>query len=127
MLKRFKPKSEFNRNILTLMTGTTIAQAIPIAISPILTRIYTPEDFGIFAIFLAITLIIGGIANGRYELAIMIPKKDEDAINIFALGFIITTSISLLLLVLVLIFQTYFTYLENVFAGGSTPTEQNYN
>ena len=49
MLKRFKPKSEFNRNILTLMTGTTIAQAIPIAISPILTRIYTPEDFGIFA------------------------------------------------------------------------------
>ena len=111
MLKRFKPKSEFNRNILTLMTGTTIAQAIPIAISPILTRIYTPEDFGIFAIFLAITLIIGSIANGRYELAIMIPKKDEDAINIFALGFIITTSISLLLLVLVLIFQTYFTYL----------------
>ena len=76
MLKRFKPKSEFNRNILTLMTGTTIAQAIPIAISPILTRIYTPEDFGIFAIFLAITLIIGSIANGRYELAIMIPKKD---------------------------------------------------
>ena len=111
MLKRFKPKSEFNRNILTLMTGTTIAQAIPIAISPILTRIYTPEDFGIFAIFLAITLIIGSIANGHYEQAIMIPKKDEDAINIFALGFIITTSISLLLLVLVLIFQTYFTYL----------------
>ena len=111
MLKRFKPKSEFNRNILTLMTGTTIAQAIPIAISPILTRIYTPEDFGIFAIFLAITLIIGSIANGRYELAIMIPKKDEDAINIFALGFIITTSISLLLLVLVLIFQRYFIFL----------------
>ena len=85
MLKRFKPKSELNRNILTLMTGTTIAQAIPIAISPILTRIYTPEDFGIFAIFLAITLIIGSIANGHYEQAIMIPKKDEDAINIFAL------------------------------------------
>ena len=114
MLKRFKPKSEFNRNILTLMTGTTIAQAIPIAISPILTRIYTPEDFGIFAIFLAITIIIGSIANGRYELAIMIPKKDEDAINIFALGFIITTSISLLLLVLVLIFQTYFTGLTTL-------------
>ena len=111
MLKRFKPKSEFNRNILTLLTGTTIAQAIPIAISPILTRIYTPEDFGIFAIFLAITLIIGSIANGRYELAIMIPKKDEDAINIFALGFIITTSISFTLLILVLIFKTYFTYL----------------
>ena len=49
MIKLFKPKSEFSRNVLTLMTGTTIAQAIPIAISPILTRIYTPEDFGLFA------------------------------------------------------------------------------
>ena len=44
-------KSEFNRNVLTLMTGTTIAQALPIAITPILTRLYTPEDFGVFAIF----------------------------------------------------------------------------
>jgi O-antigen/teichoic acid export membrane protein len=105
LIKRLKPKSEFSRNVLTLMTGTTIAQAIPIAISPILTRIYTPEDFGVFALFVAITSIFGTIANGRYELAIMLPKKDEDAINIFALGFIITTFISLLLLILVLIFQ----------------------
>ena len=59
MIKLFKPKSEFSRNVLTLMTGTTIAQAIPIGISPILTRIYSPEDFGLFALFLAITNIIG--------------------------------------------------------------------
>ena len=89
MINKLKPKSEFSRNVLTLMTGTTIAQAIPIAISPILTRIYTPEDFGILALFVAISTIFGSIANGRYELAIMLPKKDEDAINIFALGFIV--------------------------------------
>jgi len=95
------------------MTGTTIAQAIPIAISPILTRIYTPEDFGLFALFIAITSIFGSIANGRYELAIMLPKKDEDAINIFALGFIITSSVSLLLLLLVMLFHDYFVMLLN--------------
>ncbi len=95
------------------MTGTTIAQAIPIAISPILTRIYTPEDFGVFALFLAIASIFGSIANGRYDLAIMLPKKDEDAINIFALGFIITTSLSLILLFLVVLFNDYFTKLLN--------------
>ncbi|MEA1954756.1 MAG: hypothetical protein U9O24_10240 [Campylobacterota bacterium] len=78
MLSKLKPKSEFSRNVLTLMTGTTIAQAIPIAISPILTRIYTLEDFGIFALFIAITAIFGSIANGRYELAIMLPKKDNN-------------------------------------------------
>jgi O-antigen/teichoic acid export membrane protein len=95
------------------MTGATIAQAIPVALSPILTRIYTPEDFGVFALFIAITSIFGTIANGRYELAIVLPKKDEDAINIFALGFIITTLISLILFILVVIFNDYFAQLFN--------------
>jgi len=113
MTNKLKPKSEFSRNVLTLMTGTTIAQAIPIAISPILTRIYTPEDFGAFALFVAITSIFGSIANGRYELAIMLPKKDEDAINIFALGFIITSTISLILLALIILFHDYFIQLLN--------------
>ena len=97
MINKLKPKSEFSRNVVTLMTGTTIAQAIPIAISPILTRIYTPEDFGIFALFFAMISIFGSIANGRYELAIVLPKRDEDAINIFALCLIITVSFSFIL------------------------------
>ncbi len=105
MINKLKPKSEFNRNVLTLMTGTTIAQAIPIAISPILTRLYTPDDFGVLALFVAITSIFGTIANGKYELAIMLPKKDEDAINIFALGFIIVSLLSLFLLFAVVVFH----------------------
>ncbi len=113
MIKKLKPKSEFSRNVVTLMTGTTIAQAIPVAISPILTRIYTPEDFGVFALFVAIASIFGSIANGRYELAIMLPKKDEDAINIFALGLIITTVLSLTLFVLVILLNDYFIQLLN--------------
>jgi O-antigen/teichoic acid export membrane protein len=105
MLDKLKPKSEYTRNILTLVTGTTIAQSIPIIISPILTRLYSPEDFGIFALFIAISSIVGSIVNGRYELAIMLPKKDEDAINILVLGLIITSFISLLLLILIILFN----------------------
>jgi O-antigen/teichoic acid export membrane protein len=90
------------------MTGTTIAQAIPIAISPILTRIYTPEDFGVFALFVAIVSTFGSIVNAKYELAIMLPKKDEDAINIVALSFILTIVISSILLILVLLLHNYF-------------------
>ena len=52
-------KSEFNRNVLTLMTGATVAQAIPVAIAPILTRIYSPEDFGVYALFLSVITIFG--------------------------------------------------------------------
>ena len=111
LFSKLKPKSEFSRNVLTLMTGTTIAQAIPIAISPILTRIYTPENFGVFAIFIAISSIFGSIANARYEQAIMLPKKDEDAINIFALSFIITIILSLLLLICVVVINNFYTEL----------------
>ena len=105
MIECLKPKSEFSRNVLTLMTGTTIAQAIPIAISPILTRIYTPEDFGLFAFYMAIASIISVIATGRYELAIMLPEKEEDALNIAALSGLITVFVSLISFTVILVFN----------------------
>ncbi|MEA3383855.1 MAG: oligosaccharide flippase family protein [Campylobacterota bacterium] len=111
MLTKLKPKSEFSRNVLTLMTGTTIAQAIPIAISPILTRIYTPEDFGVFALYMAVASIIAVIATGRYELAIMLPKKDEDAVNIVALSIIISFFVSFISFLIVFIFNENITNL----------------
>jgi len=110
-LDKFRPKSEFSRNVLTLMTGTTIAQAIPIAISPILTRIYTPEDFGVFALFMSIASILSVVATGRYELAIMLPKKDEDAINIVALSILISFFVSFLSLAIVFFFNDQITTL----------------
>lgn len=106
MIKKILSKEESSRNILTLMTGTSIAQAIPIAISPLLTRIYTPNDFGIYALFISIATIFGSIANARYEMAIMLPHKDEDALNIAALGILISTILSCALLVIVVSFNS---------------------
>ena len=111
MISKFKPMSEFSRNVLTLMTGTSIAQVIPIAASPILTRIYTPDDFGIFALFMSIVSIVSVFTTGRYELAIMLPKKDEEAIQILVLSCIITFGISFLTLLIVLLFNTQITNL----------------
>lgn len=101
MINRLKPKSEFSRNVLTLMTGTTIAQAIPIAITPILTRLYTPEDFGVLALFVAISSIVAVIATLRYELAIVQPHSDEDAAALVVLSATIATFISLLSLIII--------------------------
>jgi len=111
MFSKLKPKSEFSRNVLTLMTGTTIAQAVPIAISPILTRIYTPEDFGVFALYMAIAAIISVIATGRYEMAIMLPKKDESAVNIVVLSVIISFFVSFITFLMVYIFNSQITNL----------------
>lgn len=118
MIKKIVPKSNFAKNVLTLMTGTTIAQAIPIAITPILTRMYSPEDFGILALFVAITAIMGSVANGRYELAIMLPTEDDDAINIAAMGLLIATVLSVVLFFPAIFLNGYITEkLDNQFIG----------
>lgn len=95
-------KSEFNRNVLTLTSGTAIAQAIPILVSPILTRLYSPSDFGTLALFISITSIVSVISCGRYELAIMLPEKDEDAINVAAVAFIFNVVTSFLFLLFII-------------------------
>jgi O-antigen/teichoic acid export membrane protein len=105
-MQRFKPKSEFSRNAITLMTGTTIAQAIPIAISPILTRIYTPEDFGMFALYTSITSVVAVLATARYEVAVMLPKKNDDAQIIVTLSIFIAFIVSLIVLIIVVLFNT---------------------
>ena len=105
MLTKLKPKSEFSRNVLTLMSGTTIAQGIPIAISPILTRIYTPEDFGVLALYIALFSLIGIIATARYEVAIVLPKHDKNAINVLFLSIFITVIMTVLSLLIILFFR----------------------
>ncbi|MBA6222882.1 oligosaccharide flippase family protein [Colwellia sp. MB02u-18] len=98
-------KNNFNKNVLTLITGSVIAQGLPIALSPILTRIYTPDDFGVIALYMAITMIFSSIATGRYELAIMLPKKDSDALTLLIISALISFFISLLSLLIVFIFN----------------------
>ena len=105
MKNRFVPKSEFVRNVLTLMTGTSIAQAIPIALSPVLTRIYGPDEFGLFALYTGVALVLSVIATGRYELAIMLPEKEEDAAELVKFASVITIFFSLIVLVTILIFS----------------------
>lgn len=104
-LQKIIPQSAFAKNVLTLMTGTTIAQAIPVAISPILTRIYSPEDFGVLALFVSITTIMGAVVNGRYELAIVLPEEEEKAQSLLGLCIIIAAVISLLLFLIILPFH----------------------
>lgn len=113
MIERLKLKSEFSRNVLTLMTGTTIAQALPIASAPILTRIFTPEDFGLFAFYLAIVSILAIIATARYELAIVLPNIRDNAYQIVIMSCGITTVLSLCTLFLIWLLESQIVGLLN--------------
>ena len=74
-------KSEFIRNVVTLITGTTVANVLPIAAAPILTRIFTPKDFGLFAFYFSMVTILAVFTTARYELAITLPKKKKLCIS----------------------------------------------
>lgn len=77
-------KYTFFKHVFTLAAGTILGQVILVVFTPILTRLFTPEDFGYLALFTSIGTICSSIGTGRYELAIGLPEKDDDAINIIA-------------------------------------------
>jgi O-antigen/teichoic acid export membrane protein len=112
-------KSEFAKNILLLMTGSVFSQAIPIAISPILTRLYTPEDFGVYAIFLSLITVIGGLSNARYESAIVIPLDDEEAWHVTVLSIFITLLVTFITLFSLIIFKTEIKNLMQIHDNGN--------
>ncbi|MCB9284437.1 MAG: oligosaccharide flippase family protein [Lewinellaceae bacterium] len=95
-------RSEYSKNVIKVMTGTTLAQALPIAVAPILTRLYPPEAFGVFYLYAALVSILSVVATGRYELAILIPKDSREAFHTgLAAGWSTTLFSGVLLLALV--------------------------
>jgi len=93
--KKYLPSGSFRDNFFTMAVGRTLSQVIPLLMTPLLTRIYTPTDFGIFAIFLSLVTVLALISNGRYNLAITLPKENSKAIQLFIICVIGVISVSL--------------------------------
>ncbi len=111
--------SSFASDVLKLVGGTTFAQALAILAVPVLTRIYAPEAFGVAALSTAITGIVAVISGLRYELAIMLPEKDEDAANVLGLSLLIVAGMSALMGLVVWLGQEWLVRLLN--APGLAP------
>lgn len=102
-----KSPSSLWRGIFTVGFGTAIAQLINIISTPILTRLYTPSDFGIFALFGSIIAILVVAASLRYEFAIPLPHEDTDAANLMALCVILLAGAFVILLLIVMLFGNF--------------------
>ncbi|MEN0004148.1 MAG: oligosaccharide flippase family protein [Bacteroidota bacterium] len=76
--------SKYYQNILTLISGATASQLLLIALTPILSRLFTKEDFGLYGFFLTLLTIGAVLATGRYEVAILLPKKEAHAQHLFS-------------------------------------------
>jgi len=99
--------SDFNKNVIALAFGTSIAQLITYASYPIVSRLYTPHEFGIFGLFTSIAGMITLISTGRYELAIILPKSEKKAFHLLILSFLINFSIVLFVLLILFILSIF--------------------
>jgi O-antigen/teichoic acid export membrane protein len=93
-------QSSYVKDITTLMTGTGIAQLVPVVTAPILTRIYSGSDFGIYAIYYGLLSILVTLSTLRYESAIYLPSSNRKAINLLMLCMMITVLTSILFFVI---------------------------
>jgi O-antigen/teichoic acid export membrane protein len=102
------------QNIGTLVSGTIIAQLIPIFLQPFLRRFYSPEIFGAYAVYTSLVGIIIIVSSFKYELAIVLPRKDKEAANILVVSQIINICFNLLVLAFIILFHTSFLHYLNI-------------
>ncbi len=74
------------KGMATLALGNGLARIVGLAAIPILTRIYSPEHFGVLSVFTALLLILTPLTTLRYELAVPLPRRDGTAMTLMVLS-----------------------------------------
>ncbi len=97
----------FFKNVMTLVSGSAMAQIITIAASPLITRLYSPDEFGVFGVYASIISILALFSSFRYELAIMLPEKNEDAQSLLYLSVIVLSFMCLLFMGIIFFFNDF--------------------
>ncbi len=107
-LKESLVKSSFLRNIFTLIGGTAASQFLPLIALPVLSRIYSPEDFGVLALFTGIILVLIPLFSGEYTQSILYAKKTEEAISLLgAANFVSLCALLITLFIFIILSQIY--------------------
>lgn len=88
-------QSGFIKDVMLLFGGALIAQIVSMGSAPVVTRLFTPQNLGVFALFSASVNIFSVVSSLCYERAIVLPKENKEAINILALSIWIHLGFSL--------------------------------
>ncbi len=102
------------KNMLKLSGGTTITQIMGILVLPILSRIYSPEDFGIYALFFSISNILLILGTWQYHVAVVLPKDYNESINLFFLSILLLTFMSILFFILLMASNSFMSNLFKI-------------
>jgi len=93
------------KNSFILLSGTVIAQVFVLAAYPLLSRLFTPAEYGLFALYVNIVNVLQVISTGRYDLTIMLPKQDKDAKSLLSAALFFGSVFIILLYIAILFFN----------------------
>ena len=114
-----KGSTGFIGSVLVLGGGAAVAQALVILASPIISRLFAPDAIGLAAVFTSIVTVPGLVGCLRYEGAMVLPKRDADAANLFGLCFVVMAASTVLIAVATALFSSSLLSLLN--ASGLLP------
>lgn len=97
-------RQEFLRHVLTLVSGTALAQLFPLLAAPLISRLYSPAEMGIFTAFMSLVGGVVAFAAWRYDMAIVLPRSDDDARALVKLASRLNAATSVTAGVLLLLF-----------------------
>jgi len=87
--------------VAAISSGTAVSQLLLVLSTPLLTRLYLPSDFGVFAVFNSLLSIAVVASSLRYEIAIPLPRRHKHAAYIVILSLLINTLICLIIGIIV--------------------------
>jgi O-antigen/teichoic acid export membrane protein len=96
------------KNLSILVSGTAIAQLVIIGFQIVLRRIFTPDIFGAFSVYMSVVSIMVAVASLRYEQSIVIPKDNRD-------GYVLTQVSVLISVIIVLLFSVFLFIANDLF------------
>jgi O-antigen/teichoic acid export membrane protein len=101
---KFRLSDPFWKSVAILFSGSALAQALPILILPIITRIYPKEALGFYFVYVGITMLTQIVASLQFQLAIVLPKDKEDAYKLLNINLILVFGISATMLLGIWVF-----------------------
>ncbi len=96
------------KNIGILLGGAGLSQVVLIAASPVITRLYSPEDFGYFEVFYSVVSVLTAVACLQYDVSIYTAKDQKEGINAWASTFLVVIFVCVLIAACITIFKDIF-------------------
>jgi O-antigen/teichoic acid export membrane protein len=101
---RFLQRNRLLWSVLQLAGGTALGQGVIIVASPLLTRLYSPDDFGVLVVYVSLLSFLLGVATLRYQMAIPLIRQRAELASLLVLCVVVLLGMTTLVALIALVF-----------------------